>query len=107
MVTRVTGGPGVTTLSTGISGPLTTPGSWSVTSTPVSAGSLVLAGDRPLIRTQKNEIDLDDLADTMKVVKERLLMITPDFEKHEKYPMLKQAYEHYKLVEKMLMNGDE
>jgi hypothetical protein len=35
-------------------------------------------------------------------VKSRLLILTPDFEKHEKYPALKDAYDRYKMLEALL-----
>ena len=38
----------------------------------------------------------------MKTLRERLLIIIPNFEKHEKYEALKKAYDHYKLIESML-----
>ena len=53
------------------------------------------------IKTAKNTIDIDELADMMETVKKRLLILAPNFEQHEKYPMLKAAYDEYKMLEKL------
>lgn len=58
------------------------------------------------IRTPKHEIDIDELAEFIDVVKKRLLILTPDFEKHEKYPMLKELYDEYKAMERLLSGPD-
>jgi hypothetical protein len=51
-------------------------------------------------------IDLDELHDTMETLKNRLLILTPNFEQMEKYPMLKQMYDEYKAMEKLLSGPD-
>lgn len=58
------------------------------------------------IKTAKNTIDLDELADMMATLKKRLLILTPNFEMHEKYPMLKEMYNEYKAMEKLLGGPD-
>ena len=58
------------------------------------------------IKTAKNTIDLDELADMMETLKKRLLILTPNFEKHEKYPMLKELYNEYKALEALLSGPD-
>lgn len=58
------------------------------------------------IRTPKHEIDIDELAEFIDVVKKRLLILTPNFEKHEKYPMLKELYDEYKALERLLSGPD-
>ena len=58
------------------------------------------------ISSSKNSIDIDDLAELIKVLKSRLLILVPNFEKHEKYPMLKQMYDEYKAME-ALLNGPD
>ena len=68
---------------------------------PTPNNTISITGPNPTIKTDKHVLNLDDMAETLTALKERLLILTPAFEKHEKYPMLKQAYEHYKLVEKM------
>lgn len=58
------------------------------------------------IKTPTNEIDIDELAEFIDVVKKRLLILTPNFEKHEKYPMLKELYDEYKAMERLLSGPD-
>lgn len=59
------------------------------------------------IHTAKGKkIDLDELADVLETVKKRLLILAPNFELHEKYPMLKEMYEEYKAMEKLLGGPD-
>ena len=64
--------------------------------------NIKVTGNNPTIHTDKNSINLDEVADLVKILKERLLVIIPDFEKHEKYAALKKAYDHYKLIEAMV-----
>ena len=64
--------------------------------------NIKVTGNNPTITTDKNSINLDEVADLVKILKERLLVIIPDFEKHEKYAALKKAYDHYKLIEAMV-----
>jgi len=69
---------------------------------PVSTAvlSIMAQGDGDaMIKTKKNTINLDEMATLMETLKERLLMLTPNFEKMEQYPALKEAYDHYKLIE--------
>ena len=74
------------------------------TSASLSAGDTVYG--KTTIKTAKNEIDIDELADMMEVLKKRLLIIAPNFEMHEKYPMLKEMYNEYKAMEKLLGGPD-
>jgi hypothetical protein len=60
-----------------------------------------------IIKTKKNEINLDELANVVETLKERLLILTPNFEKMEKYPSLKEAYDHYKLIEALCVSNQE
>ena len=54
------------------------------------------------IKTNKHTIDLDELGDMLETLKKRLLILTPNFEQLEKYPMLKAAYDEFKMLEKLL-----
>jgi hypothetical protein len=111
------GGSGVTTITTNNTGtahfPSTVVGgsgtylSSGTTSTPMwtnitQNANIKVTGNNPTIITDKNSINLDEVADLVKILKERLLVIIPDFEKHEKYAALKKAYDHYKLIEAMV-----
>jgi hypothetical protein len=58
------------------------------------------------IKTAKSTIDIDELADMMETLKKRLLILAPNFEKHEKYPMLKELYNEYKAMEALLSGPD-
>ena len=89
-------------------------GTLSAGSSYVSSGSMstsvlsiMAEGDGDaLIKTKKNTINLDEMAEMMNTLKERLLILTPNFEQHEKYPILKDLYEQYKVVEAMLKEED-
>jgi hypothetical protein len=74
------------------------------TNSTLSAGDTVYG--KTTIKTAKNEIDIDELANMMEVLKKRLLIIAPNFEMHEKYPMLKEMYNEYKAMEKLLGGPD-
>jgi hypothetical protein len=89
------GGVGTYLSSGTTSGPM-----W--TSTTTQNANIKVTGNNPTIHTDKNSINLDEVADLVKILKERLLVIIPDFEKHEKYAALKKAYDHYKLIEAMI-----
>lgn len=59
------------------------------------------------IQTSKHRIDLDELAEVFETVKKRLLILAPNFEMHEKYPMLKELYDEYKAMERLLSGPDK
>lgn len=61
-----------------------------------------IAGVTTITTTSGKTINVDELADTLELIKKRFLVLTDNFEKHEKYPMLKQAYEEYKMLEKLI-----
>lgn len=52
------------------------------------------------------KIDVDELAEVVETIKKRLLILTPNFEMHEKYPMLKELYNEYKAMERLLSGPD-
>lgn len=59
------------------------------------------------IKTKSGKkINIDELAEFMESMKRRLLILTPKFELHEKYPMLKQMYEEYLAMERLLDGPD-
>lgn len=59
------------------------------------------------IQTAKHRIDIDELAEVFETVKKRLLILAPNFEMHEKYPMLKELYDEYKAMERLLSGPDK
>jgi hypothetical protein len=80
----------------------------STVSMSTSILSIMAEGDGDaMIKTKKNTINLDEMAVMMDTIKERLLILTPNFEQHEKYPILKDLYEQYKVVEAMLKEEDK
>jgi hypothetical protein len=54
-----------------------------------------------------DEISVEEIVEIMKILKERLLILTPAFEKHEKYAALKKAYENYKLIEALIQEENK
>lgn len=103
---------GPTPNSVGVAGPVTTstynPNQTFTINTGglPNYGTVHISGPNPSISTDKGKIDLNELSELITVLKERFLIITPNFEKHENYAALKKAYDHYKLLEAML-SGDE
>ena len=71
-------------------------GGGSMCSTPTINTPAVLS------TSKGNSVDLDELAEMMKIMKERLLILIPAFEKHEKYAALKKAYDNYKMIEALI-----
>ena len=51
-------------------------------------------------------LDGVDIGKTIAAIQERLLILTPDPAKLEKYEALKKAYEHYKLLEALLNENE-
>ena len=68
--------------------------------------SITNEDSKSYIKTGKSKIDIDELADMMDTLKKRLLILTPSFEMHEKYPMLKEMYDEYKAMERLLGGPD-
>ena len=74
---------------------------WTGTTTSTPA-NLKITGKNPTLSTEKSEINIDELADLISILKERLLILIPNFEKQEKYQALKKAYDHYKMIEALI-----
>ena len=77
---------------------------WTIGSQPNI--SIINEDNKSYIKTGKSKIDIDELADMMTTLKKRLLVLTPSFEMHEKYPMLKEMYDEYKAMERLLDGPD-
>ena len=99
-ITGATGNNGAYFTSSGVNG-----ASWTSFSSQPSI-SIANEGGKNVIKTDKHEIDLDELGDIMETLKKRLLILTPNFEQMEKYPMLKELYDEYKAMEKLLSGPD-
>lgn len=59
-----------------------------------------------VIKTRNGSVNMDELADLIEVIKKRLLILTPNFEMHERYPLLKQLYDEYVALERLLSGPD-
>lgn len=97
-------------LSIGSIGPLTFTNGSTISFAGMSSSDTLHADTttygKTTIKTAKSTIDIDELADIIDTLKKRLLILAPDFEKHEKYPMLKQMYDEYKAMEALLSGPD-
>jgi hypothetical protein len=51
-----------------------------------------------------NNKDFQDMSKRIEKIEERLSILQPNEELHEKYPAFREAYEHYKLIEKLVNN---
>ena len=58
------------------------------------------------INTKKGSVNMDELVDLIEVIKKRLLILTPNLDLHERYPLLKQLYDEYTALEKLLSGPD-
>ena len=56
---------------------------------------------------RKTEDVISELELRVRKLEERLLVIEPQLELMEKYPALKEAYNEYKLVERLIINQGE
>ena len=65
-----------------------------------------LSGISEINTSSGKKIDLEELVDIVDTLKKRLLILAPNFEMHEKYPMLKELYDEYKALEKLLSGPD-
>jgi hypothetical protein len=86
-------------------GPVGPPGIAGMTGAMGMQGPMGMKG-QTIFQGTKSQVSVDEIIDFMDVMKKRLLVLTPMFELHEKYPALKQAYEDYLLIEK-LVSGDQ
>lgn len=66
--------------------------------------------NRPLVISRPGKPDisvaekLDEHDNKLALIMERLAIIQSDFDKMEKYPALREAYNNYKLIEAMIIN---
>ncbi len=78
---------------------------WTIGSSQPSI-NIANEGGKNYIQTNKHKIDIDELGDLIETLKKRFLILAPNFEMHEKYPMLKELYDEYKAMEKLLSGPD-
>ena len=59
----------------------------------------------PIVRDEDgNEVNL---VEALKGIEQRLLILEPNFRKHEKYPALKELYEQYKMLEALMIDDED
>lgn len=92
-----TGGASTTTYTLGAA-------SWSNVFTASSSWSTNVSEDLVINRPGKPPLKV---AETLEAIMKRLAIIQEDFEKLEKYPALKEAYDNYKLIEALCHEEDE
>ena len=83
--------------------------SWHTLSGHTTAGGSlgsVQRSETVLTGKDGKSVKTSEIIDFMDVMKKRMLIITPQFELHAKYPSLKEAYETYILME-ALLSGDQ
>lgn len=67
-----------------------------------AAGEMAIS---PIMKDEDgNEVNI---VKTLQDIQKRLLILEANFEAHEQYPALKEAYEHYKLMEDLLLTGNK
>ena len=79
-----------------------------------SNSTLHITGDRiifsptdnknAIIKTNKNEIDLDKLYETVQLLAERLAVLAVDTDVLAKYPTLRDAYDQYQLLNNLILS---
>lgn len=104
MMTMTSNGPvaltGTVTAGTNVS-------TSNLTITPSNRYQPMLTTDRDEVYLCSGEkkVSVSELVDLVDTLRQRLCILVPAIEKHEHYPALKEAYENYKLIEK-LVSGD-
>jgi hypothetical protein len=86
----------VTAITTGTNYPVTSsmpPGQWP-------GGSLI--GPAPMFNHEEIKIVNESICNRLDAIETRLAIIFPDTDLIDKYPALREAYEHYKLIEKLV-----
>lgn len=82
---------------------------------PVTAKSYVDAADindrveikgRVIIKDPDTNAETD-VTEFIKTINERMLILQPNFEAMDEYPALKDAYDQYKMLEKLLMKNNK
>jgi hypothetical protein len=60
-----------------------------------------------MLNSNGKSVSVDEIIDFMDVMKRRMCILLPDFEKHEQYPSLREAYENYLLIERLCTGDDK
>lgn len=92
---------GTTYVSNGTSwAPLTAVATTSYVNSMYS-GHYTMPADTVFISKDGQRASVEDLMQFMDMMKKRLLILQPNFEKHEMYPALRNAYEQYLIIERL------
>jgi len=79
----------------------------------LATGTTSYTNANPIAVNSPKEIDKDvtvngvNLSNFIKTVSERMLILEADFQKHKEYPALKELYDQYKMMEKLLTDNNE
>lgn len=68
---------------------------------------LHVSGDKPTITTDRGAIDLNRLHDFMERAERILCLLEEDMRRHDAYPALKEAYDHYRVLDRLCRDDDE
>lgn len=99
-----TGSSATWNISTSSTGPQGTTGTYTINIASAWPYTENAFGNDVIIkRPGKNDIHV---AKTLEALMERLAVIEPNFELMEKYPALREAYENYRVMEALLLGGN-
>lgn len=74
----------------------------AMSSSSISSSSNRTASITSLATTDGRSVTTNEIVDFMEIMKRRMLVIIPDFEKHAQFPALKEAYENYMVLDKLI-----
>ena len=99
---------------TNITGISSIPSNYAATmaDTIITANANTITFNKPSNNTISNVDDIhftdgSTLTNRLKAIEDRLSILVPDPKLHEQYESLREAYEHYKLMEALLLNPKE
>lgn len=91
---------GVTSINVG--------GSWtSISSATYTSPVFTHSNGTVSLNSNGRSVSVDEIIDFMNIMKKRMLILEPNFQKHELYPALKEAYENYLLIERLCCGDDK
>ena len=97
---------------TNITGISSIPSNYTSTMADTICTANTITFNRPSNNTISNVDDINftdgsTLTNRLKAIEDRLSILVPDPKLHEQYESLREAYEHYKLMEALLLNPKE
>ena len=79
---------------------------WVIGSDTIQNQKIVMTGKELEIQDPETNETVEVLG-AIKAMQERLLILEPNFEQMEEYPALKDAYNQYKMLEKLLIENNQ